>query len=351
MKSVLFINTNIAWGGGEKWHFHMAQELVQNGFQVKLLIHPRSALKQELKQTDISYEELSLGNLSVFNPFVLMKSLKRIQALKPKIIFVNLPRDAKLIALLAPYLGEAKLIYRRGMPHPLKKNFFNSLIAKRMDLFIANSKTIQKSLCQNFPFLAKKTHVIENGVEILPELSFKDLQEKIILGNLGRLVEQKGQHYLLAIAKKLKEKSISFEIKIAGSGALETELRNEIKKQDLSNEVKLLGYQDAKDFFPKIDLFVFPSLFEGSANALLESFQYGKPAIAFDTSSMPEVISNGINGHLVPVGDIDAICEKIIHLQRKPELLKKMHFQTQITLKEDFNYQQKVQQIIEVINE
>jgi len=354
MKKILFINSNKAWGGGEKWHHNMSLAISnsETKYEVSLLANHESELHYKLKQNKkIKTYSLNLSNISYLNPLKRFKAKQLLRRLKPDVIILNLPSDVKLFAPIAKKIGVEKVIYRRGMPHPIKKNYLNNLTYKNVDLFIANSIEIKKSIIQNYPEFESKVKIIYNGVDFR-ELTLKEVSSPIILGNLGRLVHQKGQIQLINLAKKLIEKSFNhFVIKIAGKGPLEEELNELIRKNELSEHIKMLGHIDTDSFFRKIDLFIFTSYFEGSANALIESLQYSIPAITFNISSNPEVIQDGENGYLVSVDDTEQMANKIIELSGDPKRYHKMQEACHKILTQKFIYSDKIKEFEEIINE
>lgn len=347
---VLFINTNIAWGGGEKWHYEMALALKAKGIDVHVLVHENSEIEKKLSNSAIALTSLTNSNLSFLNPLKRSQAKKVLKQIHPDCIILNLPRDVKLFAPIAKSIGIQKVIYRRGMPHPLKATFLNRIIYKNIDTFIANSNEIKKSLISYFPEFKEKVKVVFNGVEPLP-YSKKELNQKVVLGNLGRLVEQKGQSHFIGIAKSLKEKNFNFVINIAGTGPLKETLEAQIRENGLQNEIRLLGHMPSNEFFQQIDLFVFTSHFEGSANALIESLNHSIPAVTFDVSSNGEVIKNEFNGYLVRPFDEVSFAEHIIKLIESPDTYQLMSQNASLTIEEQFNYKKKVDQVIEIINE
>jgi len=349
MKTIVFFNTNEAWGGGEKWHLNMAISLKANSFKVIIICLPNSELAKMAKENDIDFIPISLTNLSFLNPVKILQVRSLLKKVNPFGIFMNLPRDVKICAPLAKSLGIAKVFYRRGMPHPLKNNLVNKFVFKNIDLFIANSEEIKKSIIQNCPELEEKTKIIYNGV-IPKENIPKHMNEKLILGNIGRLVEQKGQRDLLKVAKTLKVMNFPFHLYIAGTGPMKEELEQTIKRYGLKDHVELLGHRPANEVFEMIDLFIFTSHFEGSANALIEALQYQKPVVAFDISSNPEVVENGREGILIPPFDCEKMALAITELSIQPELCESFRNNAKAKINSKFNYKNKIQEVIELIN-
>ena len=346
MKKVLFINTNLAWGGGEKWHNEMSSALFKRNYDVALITQKNSELSHK---TSLTQYPLGISKLSFLNPIKVFKTIQIIKKMNPDAVIVNLPSDAKLLGMVKFFYPIKKLIYRRGMPHPIKNSFINRVLLQKFDVFIANSEEIKKSIHKNIKSLESKIRVVFNGVEPL-EFFDKNLSSPLRIGNLGRLVDQKGQMAFIDIAKKLKEKNIDFLIEIAGKGPNKKLLQEKIIENNLEDEIKLVGHVNASEFLMKQDLFVFTSYFEGSANALIEAQQHFLPSIAYDTSSNPEVIENNFNGFLVNVDDTNAVVEKIIYLINNPETFKLFRKNAQQKILSSFSYQDKVKQVEGIIN-
>jgi glycosyltransferase involved in cell wall biosynthesis len=88
------------------------------------------------------------------------------------------------------------------------------------------------------------------------------------------------------------------------------------KQLNVSNQLLMPGFiRDPENWMARSEIFVLPSRFEGFPNALLEAMSIGCAAIAFDCNSGPrEIIRDGVNGLLVPAGDVDALGAAIARL-------------------------------------
>ena len=128
------------------------------------------------------------------------------------------------------------------------------------------------------------------------------------------------------------------------------ELEELINSLELKNHVELLGHKAADEVFKQIDYFIFTSHFEGSANALIEALQFQKPSIAFDISSNPEVIENGREGILIPPFDHHKMASAIMELSIQPELSESFRNNAKAKILNKFNYQSKVNEVIELVN-
>lgn len=318
-KTIVFFNSNKAWGGGEKWHLSTCKEFQRRGYKTILVTNIASEIAKKGIQEGQNVYMFRIGNLSFLNPiklfvFFLFFKLKGIDA-----VLLNLPSDLKVAGIAAKLAGVKKIIYRRGMPHPLRNTFLNRfLFTKVLTHVVVNSKEIGRSLEQgNDWFPREKMVLIYNGVDTTksPDNTRKLYERQgseFVIGNAGRLTEQKGQKYLVAMAKKLKAEGLNFKLLIAGEGELKEPLQRLINEHNLQNEIKLLGHvSDMPAFFNSLDVFVFTSLYEGSANTLIETLHFGVPTIAWDVSSNPEIVVNGKTGYLVPLENVDELANAV----------------------------------------
>jgi glycosyltransferase involved in cell wall biosynthesis len=323
-KTIVFFNSNKAWGGGEKWHLTTCREFRRRGFKTILVTNEASELaKKGIKDGEDVYR-FRIGNLSFLNPikifvFFLFFKLKSVDA-----VVMNLPADLKVAGIAAKLAGVKHIVYRRGMPHPLRNTFLNRfLFTKVLSHVVVNSQEIGRSLKEGNEawFPEEKVVLIYNGVDSnqSPDKSKKIYEkegDELVIGNAGRLTEQKGQKYLIEVGKRLKDEGKKFKILIAGEGELKGELAKMISENSLSDHVKLLGHvTDMAAFFNSLDVFVFTSLYEGSANTLIETLHFGVPTIAWDVSSNPEIILHGETGFLAKPFEIESLFQSIKYVQ------------------------------------
>lgn len=320
-KTIVFFNSNKAWGGGEKWHLTTCKEFQRRGFNTILVTNLASEIAKKGIQEGQNVYMFRVGNLSFLNPiklfvFFLFFKLKNVDA-----VLLNLPSDLKVAGIAARLAGVKNIIYRRGMPHPLRNTVLNRfLFTKVLTHVIVNSKEIGRSLKEGNEswFPENKLVLIYNGVDTTKSVDksrklYERQGSEFVIGNAGRLTEQKGQKYLIDMAKILKSDGLNFKILIAGEGELKDALQRLINENGLQDQVKLLGHvTDMPAFFNSLDVFVFTSLYEGSANTLIETLQFGVPTVAWDVSSNPEIVINEKTGYLAPLGDTKTLASLVI---------------------------------------
>lgn len=354
---ICFFNSNKAWGGGEKWHFETAKLLNNKNFKVVIFAYSGKELYKRAVKSNIKAIPVKISSISFLNPFKIFRLYRKIKGTGANSIVLNLSADVKAAGLAAKLAGVKNIIYRRGMALPVKNSMINRYIFKYvLTTIVANSNDIKQKLLLNHSYLKKlnKIVVIHNGVN--PDIYIQNDKKtksnnKIILGNVGRLVEQKAQHLLIDLAEQLKNHSIDFEIQIVGSGRLEDPLRNLTREKSLENHIQFPGFvEDLAVFYQDIDIFILTSLHEGTSNALIEAMAWGNPILAFNISSMPEMIQDGQNGFLAEWGDQKKLLENSLKLIQDKNLRDKMGIKSKEIVHEKFNIQTNLQSWIQLLS-
>jgi glycosyltransferase involved in cell wall biosynthesis len=343
---ICLFNTNKAWGGGEKWHLETARFLHSKRKDVCVVAFPGSELHNRAQKSDIEVFPMTIGNLDFLNPFKINRLKIFFERIKIHTVILNLSTDVKCGAISAKKAGVKNIVYRRGTALPVSGSIMNTYIFKKvLTLIVSNSLDIQNKILCNHPYLKNSTKlkIIYNGVKLenYPDVKHELLYKRLVIGNAGRMVDQKKQYFLLELAQRLKEVSVDFEIKIAGDGPLLTNLKLKAKQLKVENHVRFLGFvTDMANFYKSINLFVITSEHEGTSNALIEAMAWSLPVIGFNISSISEMIDDGKNGYLIPYGDITHLSEKVRFLYQNPELIRKMGIQSKRMVNERFNIDQ-----------
>ncbi len=134
----------------------------------------------------------------------------------------------------------------------------------------------------------------------------------------SRLLKEKGVWELIDAFKQLREQNFDLELLIAGdiyAGNPSSLTKNDVDDISQINGIRVLGHvEDMPELFKEADIVVLPSYKEGTPRVLLEAGASGKPLIATDIAGCRGVVIPGVNGELVPVGDIETLKNAIIKL-------------------------------------
>lgn len=167
----------------------------------------------------------------------------------------------------------------------------------------------------------KNIIVIPNPVKEV--IFFKDIKKEKIILNMGRLVHDKGQKYLLEAFAKLKKSD--WKLVILGEGDRRKSLEKLSNKLNITNQVFIPGaVKNVDEWLSRASIFAFPSISESWGLALTESMAAGLPSVSFDCDVGPrEMIRDGENGFLVPVANVDLFAKRIGQLINDEELRSK----------------------------
>jgi len=334
-KCICFFNSNKAWGGGEKWHFENALLARDKGYRVCVVANRVSALADRLAdQSGIELLRIGIGNMSFLNPFTLLRLARFFRRQAVDAVILCLPTDVKCGGLAAKLAGVRDIIYRRGIAVPVRNRMLNRLLFKHvLTKLIANSKnTCDCVLAENKDFIGpERIHLINCGFDVaaFDAMPAKALVERrpgeIIIGNAGRLTPQKGQKLLIDIAARLKQQPIPFRILIAGIGEIEAELKDYARERGVEDVVDFLGFvSDMKSFHQTIDIFALTSLWEGFCYVQVEAMTLKRPVVAWNVSSIPEVVIDGETGYLCPVLNTEDFANRLLALMQDEALRKRL---------------------------
>jgi glycosyltransferase involved in cell wall biosynthesis len=309
--AICFFNSIKFWGGGEKLHLENAVHFRKRNYKVIIASRKGSPLSKKAVDEGFFTYPVSVSNLSFLNPVKIIRCLLFYKKYGIDTVIFSASQDLKLGSISAKLAGVKNIVYLRGLASPVKADLLNILIFKSfLTHIILNSQDTKRNTLRHLGryINEKKVHVIYHGIEVTvsdakrPE-KLPVIREKgrgIILGNAGRLTAQKGQEYLIQIASILKKRGITFTLFIAGTGELQSKLESLRDQHGLEQEVIFTGFiEDMPGFMNSIDIFLFTSLWEGFGFALVEAMIAGKPVVAFNTTSNPEIVASDTTGFLV----------------------------------------------------
>ncbi len=141
---------------------------------------------------------------------------------------------------------------------------------------------------------------------------------------LGRCSYEKAQHFLLEAFAQLN--APNWTLAIIGDGPLLEELKSQAKALNIAEKVEFCGFQKEVDLYlSKAKIFGFTSIIEGYPNALIEGMANGLAPVSFNCVAGPsDIIKEGENGFLVPVGEVALFAQKLQMLIDDRALLEKI---------------------------
>jgi glycosyltransferase involved in cell wall biosynthesis len=139
---------------------------------------------------------------------------------------------------------------------------------------------------------------------------------------------------------------------VIGGGRRETEMRQLAVEMGLEERVRFLGQRDdVPDLLAALDIFVLPSHSEGVSLALLEAMAAGLPVIASRVGGLPEVVTDGDTGLLIPPQDPEALAAALARLLDEPAWAKKLGENARRQVEENFSLERLGREINEIYGE
>lgn len=338
MKLFIIIPT-LKQGGAERVSSELASHFSNKGVEVHLVL---------LAQADNFYEvanSVHIHRLGFVNHGKLKKVISEIKVFfklrsllrqyKPDSVLSFMDKFNIFTILASLFLNLKVFISDRSNPNLKLSPLL--LISKKILYPLSYGIIAQTTLAKD-TLLGITNH---NNIVVIPNpvkevRLFPNIKKEKIILNVGRLVDEKGQKYLLEAFSKLNLQD--WKLVILGDGPLRKDLENLILTLGLTNNVVLPGaVNNIDEWFAKSSIFAFTSISEGFPNALIEAMAAGLPCVSFDCEAGPgDIIENGINGFLVEERNISELVEKIQSLIDDPILSEKIS-KNAINVRERYN--------------
>lgn len=142
---------------------------------------------------------------------------------------------------------------------------------------------------------------------------------KLVL--VAGLVEQKGHLALIQSLAEVRDAGMAFQMVFVGDGPLRPVLEAEVRRLGISDRVTFAGWQSnaqVREHLRTARALVMPSFAENLPVAMMEALATGRPVVGTYIAGVPELVENGVNGWLVPAGNVRATAEAILRVLRTP---------------------------------
>lgn len=336
MTDIAIFLFDLTGGGAERVMLSLAEGLAQRGYRVDLVLARRKGPYLANLSACINLVDLGASRLILALPGL----VRYLRSVRPRAMMSALDYT-NIVAVMAARLAQVstrliltehnhmstvtlheRSLKRRIMPW-LVRTLYNRAYA-----VVAVSRGVETDL-HRLGVEPAKTRAIYNPI-LTPELR-RHLRESpdhpwllsgdlpVILG-VGRLCEQKDFSSLVRAFALVRQRRDA-RLMILGEGEQRAELDRLVSQLGLKDRVAFPGFvQQPTTWLTRASLLVLSSRWEGFGNVIVEALAAGVPVVATDCDSGPaEILTDSRYGMLVPVGDIQAMAEAIIHtLERLP---------------------------------
>ncbi|NBD24201.1 glycosyltransferase family 4 protein [Paenibacillus glycinis] len=323
------------------FHLPFMKDLQAQGFDVHAYASPdhrkEALIANGLECRDITFSRnpLAFGNIQAIRALT-----ERFKAEDYDLIHVHTPNASVVCRIAAWLAGSRQVVYTahgfhffRGasranwlLYYPIER-----LMARFTDVLVTiNKEDYDRAL--KFPVRGESAYIPGIGVELAPfrtnlaersrklraELELSE--ETLIVLCVAEMNRNKNQGQLLRSIRKLTDAGIPVVGVFAGTGDAEEAYKQLARELHIEPQTRFLGFRkDAADLICLADILALMSHREGLPKVLLEGLAAGKPMVVTQVRGNRDLVSDGDNGYVVPVGDVDATVAAIQDLYRNPE--------------------------------
>lgn len=231
--------------------------------------------------------------------------------------------------------------------------------AYRRTNVIAVGEMVRRNLVDFFGVPTNQVSIIHNAVKpfdgsIVPDAALATEKAKghVLIGNIGRLSEQKGMCYFIDAAPEVLKAHPEARFVIVGDGELKQILMDQAAQKQLQNEIIFLGYRsDVQNVMSQLDFVVLSSLWEGFPLTPIEAYSVGKTVIGTAVDGTPEIIRDGVDGCLIEARSAVQVAEKICFLLDNPEKRAELEVEARKRYQDAFSFDKLTQEYIKFYEE
>ena len=336
MIKILFVIENLSDGGAEMVLRNLVNNMNQSEFDITVMttfpVDSKKYLAEGIKFKSL-YKKYSKFNYTKYRVESALRLAYKFHVKEKYDIEVAYLECGATKIVAGSNSGAKKIAWvhcelKRAMQNPEEfanqtKKYYN-----KYDRVACVSKKVAKDFEELFGN-TPKADVVYNVVDsdkIIDKSNekFKYLNKKtkFTIATVGRLTTPKSYLRLLKIAKRLKYDNLDFNLWIIGDGEQRQMLETYIKENDLTDSVKMFGFQENPyPFMKAADLLVCSSIYEGFSTYITEGLILGKPIVTTECSGMRELLGDSEYG-IITENSEDALYEGIKRIMTDEELLK-----------------------------
>lgn len=316
----LIVDLETEWRGGQNQAFLLLKGLYDRGHAAELLAAEGSALGARAQEAGICVHSVS-RSLARFPAAMKIRELMRDGRIE--LVHAN-ESHALTAAWLASAHNKTPVLFSRRVGYPLGKSFLARARFRAVSRIIANSHWVaEQAEASGAP--REKLAVVYEGVEIPPRVTdetrkaartfWQIADDEQLIGCVGVLSPDKGHEFVIRALAEVRKRFPRCKLLLAGEGRSAAQLRALGHALGLRNSIIFAGFvKDVSTVYNALDIFVFPSLFEGLGTSLLAAMANGIPSVTFFGCALGEIVDNGKTGIQVEAKSSDAIAKALLNL-------------------------------------
>jgi len=354
---ILFVDLETEWRGGQNQALLLLTALNARGDTAELVAVNGSALgrRAAAKRVKVHF----VGEYAA-RALAAMKIFQLSQNGSFDVVHAN-EAHAVTAAWLAGAQRRAAFLISRRVGYPLSKGRVALARYKAAQRIIAISQWVLERLAESGA-PKEKLVMIHEGVELraLPDAEARKqararwgvTDETVVLGSVGVLLPDKGHELLIRALALLRAEFPDCKLLLAGAGPSRVTLEQLAGELGVNEMVIFAGFvADIETVYTALDVFLFPSFFEGLGTSLLAAMSYELPSVAFNCCAFGEIIENGKSGLLVETGNVEEIVKAVSQLLRDKDFARALGRAGRARIAELFSSERMVEETLALYRE
>lgn len=343
-ENILFIVRTMGLGGTENVVLQLCEILSE---KVNKIVVCSSGGVHEKKLQEMGIKHYLIPDIASKNPMDMLKSCRSIKSIIDKEQITIVHSHHRMAAFYAEFAAPKKVVKVANAHNTFTDKKKLTQLAYRNTKVIAVGEMVKKNLTEYFEIPKKQICIIHNAVKpfdgnVVPikVLYQEHTKGNVLIGNIGRLSEQKGMSYFIEAAEITAKTHPEARFIIVGEGEEKEQLHAQVKAKGLQDKVLFLGYRnDIQNVMSQLDFVVLSSLWEGLPLTPIEAYSVGKTVIGTAVDGTPEIIRDGVDGYLVEQRNPVQLAEKMNELIENPETRKNMGIQAMKRYRNEFSFE------------
>ena len=355
-QNILFIARTMGLGGTENVVLQLCEILSD---KVNKIVVCSSGGVHEKKLQEMGIKHYMIPDIASKKPMDMLKSRRSIKNVINEEQITIVHSHHRMAAFYAELVAPKSVVKVANAHNTFTDKKKLTQLAYRNTKVIAVGEMVKKNLTEYFEIPKEQICVIHNAVKpfdgnVVPieALCQERTKENVLIGNIGRLSEQKGMSYFIEAAEITAKTHPEARFIIVGEGEEKEQLHVQVKAKGLQDKVLFLGYRsDIQNVMSQLDFVVLSSLWEGLPLTPIEAYSVGKTVIGTAVDGTPEIIRDGVDGYLVEPRNPMQLAEKMNELIENPEMRENMGIQAMRLYQEEFSFEKMKQLYVKFYNE
>ena len=357
---IMYIIDSLKVGGAEMLLLAMVRQFAAD-HDVTVVYFTPGPLEEDMRSLGVPIHRIS--TMGIKDPRVIPRLVAMMREQKPDVVHTHLSKSDVAGLMAAAMAGVPVRISSIHNVDPWRQKKWLSEIMKQWTKtshhMIAVSEGVRDYVLEYSDYPAEKITTVANGIDLdrfdpatvppIDKTQFGIPEDALTVCMVARLEESKGHHILIDAASKVIADLPDAYVMIVGDGHLREGLEAQRDRMGLDDNVIFTGIQrDIPGVMRAVDVITFSSLWEGLPVALLEAMAMANPVVSTAVGGIPNVITDGEDGLLVPKDNAAALAKGLLKVLKDSALRDTLGTNARRTIEAQYSAAAMHQQILDL---